>query len=247
MIKGAVEAVAPCHSLPIRDFWEFILQAALVDADPKSGVDRVFLVLAISVLTADPSPVRASAPVPATGFGSGESEFARRVLDTHNRYRGRYGAAPLIWSASLAASAKTYGPALAKGGTLIHSPRAGRPGQAENLWKGTHGRYAIDQMIEYWADERWSFRPGIFPNVSTTDNWIDVSHFVQMIWAGTTHVGCHVEATPTHDFLICRYSPKGNRDGRAVGLEAKPTYFPTIGEHRPSARPDTSPHEKSPG
>ncbi|MBA3578252.1 MAG: SCP-like extracellular, partial [Sphingomonas sp.] len=60
---------------------------------------------------------------------------AARLLAAHNRERALVGAAPLQWDPFLAASAATYGPPLAAlGGQLIHSPRASRPGQRENLW-----------------------------------------------------------------------------------------------------------------
>jgi len=149
------------------------------------------------------------------------ADIASEALRAHNRYRAEVGVRPLQWSAALAKSARTYGPRLAASGRLAHSPRAERPGESGNLWMGTRGAYSVTQMIDYWADERRVFRAGPFPNVSTTRNWLDVSHYTQIIWPETTHVGCHLERAPRHDFLICRYSPKGNRDGRRVGLAGK--------------------------
>ncbi|HWH22955.1 MAG TPA: CAP domain-containing protein, partial [Allosphingosinicella sp.] len=101
-------------------------------------------------------------------------------------------------------------------GRMEHSPRAGRPGQSENLWMGTRGAYSPEAMVGDWASEKRWFRPGIFPNVSTTGNWLDVSHYTQMIWRTTTSVGCAIHSSRSYDFLICRYSPKGNQDGRRV-------------------------------
>ena len=89
-------------------------------------------------------------------------------------------------------------------------------GQGENLWMGTTGAYSIETMIGNWASERRWFRAGIFPNVSTTGNWADVGHYTQMIWPTTTHVGCALQRSPRWDFLVCRYSPPGNRDGDRV-------------------------------
>lgn len=81
---------------------------------------------------------------------------------------------------------------------------------------GTRGAYAIEAMVESWASERTRFRSGIFPNVSTTGNWQDVGHYTQMIWPGTTHIGCAVHRARRWDYLICRYAPRGNIDGRRV-------------------------------
>jgi hypothetical protein len=71
-------------------------------------------------------------------------------------------------------------------------------------------------MVSTWTGERRFFRPGIFPNVSTTGNWLDVSHYTTLIWPTTTRVGCSIHRTPDWEFLICRYSPPGNIDGRPV-------------------------------
>ncbi len=63
--------------------------------------------------------------------------------------------------------------------------------------------------------ERGYFQPGTFPYVSRTGNWVDVSHYTQMIWSSTTRVGCAVHRSARMDYLICRYSPPGNIDGRS--------------------------------
>ena len=58
-------------------------------------------------------------------------------------------------------------------------------------------------------------RPGIFPAVSSSGNWEDVAHYTQMVWPTTTHVGCALYQADW-DYLICRYSPPGNIDGKPV-------------------------------
>jgi hypothetical protein len=139
--------------------------------------------------------------------------FNLRVLAVHNQVRAGVGAAPLQWDPILAASAASYGPRLATFAQLEHSPRAERPGQAENLFRGPAGQYSLEGMIQNWASERSMFRPGVFPAVSSSGNWLDVSHYTQMIWPTTTKVGCALHQTRQWDYLICRYSPRGNRDG----------------------------------
>lgn len=157
-------------------------------------------------------PVAASS---ATLYSRG-SDTAARLLAMHNLERARLNVPPLQWDPQLAASAASYGPTLARLGRLQHSPRANRPGQRENLWMGTRGYYSPEQMVGTWIDERRVFRPGVFPAVSKTGNWADVSHYTQLIWRGTTRVGCAIQPAGQWDFLICRYSPPGNIDGRPV-------------------------------
>jgi hypothetical protein len=142
--------------------------------------------------------------------------ISARLLAAHNAERARASVPPLVWDPALAASAASYGPVLAAIGQLRHSPKDTRPGQRENLWMGTRGGFTPEQMVSTWTAERRFFHPGIFPNVSTTGNWLDVSHYTTMIWRTTTRVGCAIHSTPDWDFLICRYSPPGNIDGRPV-------------------------------
>jgi cysteine-rich secretory family protein len=152
--------------------------------------------------------------------GGGEdqdlSRLEARLLAVHNRERSATGAPPLVWDARLAAAASSYGQALERLGKLAHSPAPTRWGQGENLWMGTRDAYELEEMAGSWAEEKSLFRPGFFPSVSASGNWSDVAHYTQMIWKGTTRVGCAVRKTPKWDFLICRYSPPGNVVGQRV-------------------------------
>jgi len=152
----------------------------------------------------------------AAAYNSAPDPLAYRLLAAHNGERVRLGLSPLQWDPVLASSAASYGPALAAGGRLTHSPRENRPGQRENLWRGTRGSFTPEQMVGSWLDERRVFRPGIFPAVSLTGNWLDVSHYTTIIWPTTTRVGCAIHSDHYWDYLICRYTPPGNIDGRQV-------------------------------
>jgi uncharacterized protein YkwD len=143
-------------------------------------------------------------------------DISGRLLTAHNAERAVVGVAPLIWDPALAASAAAYGPALAASGGLQHASAEVRAGQGENLWRGTRGAYSLERMVADWASEKSIFRPGIFPNVSTTGNWTEVAHYTQIIWPTTTRVGCAVHQSAQWDYLICRYSPQGNVNGSRV-------------------------------
>ncbi len=138
------------------------------------------------------------------------------MLASHNQVRAAAQVPPLQWDSRLAAQAQTYARQLAPLGNLTHSVRELRPGQGENLWMGTAGAFQPEAMIGSWASERSWFRPGIFPNVSTTGDWTDVAHYTQMIWRTTTRVGCGLHSSDRWDFLVCRYAPAGNVTGQQV-------------------------------
>ncbi|MEO7564658.1 MAG: CAP domain-containing protein [Sphingomicrobium sp.] len=147
------------------------------------------------------------------------AEFPARVLAAHNQERARVGLAPLAWDPVLAEGAGLYAGQMAATGAFVHSDRRARPGVGENLWMGSRSVYPVEAMIGGWTSERRYFVPGIFPNNSSDGNWLSVSHYTQMIWPTTTRIGCALGTSRSGDYLVCRYSPKGNVDGKLVGYQ----------------------------
>lgn len=147
--------------------------------------------------------------------------LAQRILAAHNRERALVGAAPLQWDPALAAHAASYGPVLAATRALVHSPRASRPGERENLARAWHGTMSPEQLVGIWSSERALLAPGtsVFPAMSRTGRWEDIAHYTQMVWPTTTRVGCAIYSVDW-DYLICRYSPPGNIDGKPVFVAA---------------------------
>lgn len=154
-----------------------------------------------------------------------DRQTAERLLAAHNREWAAVGAPPLRWNEKLAAHAAAYGPVLASLRRLVHSPREQRPGERENLAMAWHGSKSPEQLVGLWAEERELLVPGsfLFPGKSRTGRWEDVAHYTQMVWPTTTHVGCAIY-TADWDYLICRYSPPGNKDGKPIFLSAAVSY-----------------------
>lgn len=155
---------------------------------------------------------------PAQPFlGGATGEVAQRILAAHNAERARVGAPPLQWDSTLAAHAASYAAVLASLHALVHSPRAGRPGERENLAMAWHGTMSPEQLVGMWSGERRLLEPGsaLFPGMSRTGRWEDIAHYTQMVWPTTTRVGCAIYSVDW-DYLICRYSPPGNIDGKPI-------------------------------
>jgi hypothetical protein len=150
-------------------------------------------------------------PAPASA-----QPWEAQSLALHNRERAMWQVPPLAWDLGLAGAADQYASELVRTGSWGHSPKATRPGQGENLWMGTTGAYQIGDMVGGWIGERRLFRAGVFPAVSATGNWIDVGHYTQMISSRTTRVGCAIRSGGGWTYLVCRYSPSGNVDGRSM-------------------------------
>jgi Cysteine-rich secretory protein family len=160
--------------------------------------------------------VAGAACAQSSAYGAG-GLLAQRILAAHNAERARVGAPPLQWDSTLAAHAASYGAALARLRGLVHSPRASRPGERENLAMGWHGTMTPEQLIGMWSNEKRLLAPGssLFPARSRNGRWEDVAHYTQMVWPTTTRVGCAMFAAD-YDYLVCRYSPPGNIDGKPI-------------------------------
>jgi len=68
-------------------------------------------------------------------------------------------------------------------------------------------------MAGHWIAERRDFINGPTPQFSRTGRWEDVGHYAQIIWRGSTAVGCALASNRTDDYLVCRYSPPGKVAG----------------------------------
>lgn len=163
-----------------------------------------------------PGPAKSSSGVSYDG-----DPLAMRMLDVHNTERAAFGAPPVQWNDALAANARSYAEQLARAGRLSHAPRAGRGVERENVNQGMLG-WNTDQMLANWLNERRNFVPGTFPNISRTGDWSDAGHYSQMIWPTTTDIGCGLATGSGFQWLVCRYSPGGNRDGQMVGVPLPP-------------------------
>lgn len=141
--------------------------------------------------------------------------WARDILAAHNIARAAVGAPPLRWNPVLQDHATVRAGELAQIRQLIHAPREGRGAERENILSAPVG-YSPDRMIGLWSKERPHFRPGLFPDVSDTGNWMDVAHYTQMVWPTTTEIGCGYAPGGGFNWLVCRYNPGGNKDGKPV-------------------------------
>lgn len=131
-------------------------------------------------------------------------------LAEHNAERRALGLGPLRWNHALMRDARVWAESLAERRAFHHDPDLLARQQGENLWRGARDRHAPWEMIDLFLAERRIFRPGVFPDVSTTGRWSDVGHYTQIIWPETREVGCATAVNARHEVLVCRYWPAGN-------------------------------------
>ncbi len=159
-----------------------------------------------------PQSARQVVPIAPPRSARPSDQIEARLLAAHNAERRRVGAPPLAWSDDLEAESRAWAEELIATGRFAHDPSM--HGHGENLWAGWGGRaFTPEEMVGEWIAKKAQYRPGVFPNVSRTGDWVDVGHYTQVVWSGTTHVGCAVASRGDRSILACRYSPPGNIDG----------------------------------
>jgi len=147
----------------------------------------------------------------------GEALLRTAMLRGHNAARAMVDVPPLIWDDRLADDAAAYAATLAREHRFEHAAQPQGPGrEGENLWMGTRGAYAFDEMVGHWVDERRYYRAAPTPDFSTTGRWGDVAHYTQIVWRGSAAVGCAIASDVESDYLVCRYSPPGNVVGETA-------------------------------
>ena len=137
------------------------------------------------------------------------------MLTGHNRARADVGVAPLVWDEALVVTARRYAQDLARTRRFAHAVQPHGPTrEGENLWTGTRDAYRYREMIGHWVAEKRDFVNGVTPAFSRTGRWEDVAHYTQIVWRGSTRVGCATASNAGDDYLVCRYAPSGNVVGQ---------------------------------
>lgn len=149
-----------------------------------------------------------------TGEARGELhavELRADMMAAHNAARQQVGLGPMVWSPALAAEAKKYARQISRTRQFAHStPSRGANPQGENLWMGTHDAYSFAEMANSWVDERQLYDGGSISDAMSDGTFGAIGHYTQIIWRGTSKVGCAVVSNVDDDYLVCRYLPAGN-------------------------------------
>jgi len=142
--------------------------------------------------------------------GTGEPEALAGTVAAHNKVRAEVSPAPaeplpaLSWSAELAEVAQAY----AEECVWEHSTN----GYGENLFMSTYAP-TPEEVVESWASEDQFYD---FETNSCAPGQM-CGHYTQLVWAGTTSVGCgfaecsSIQGLPFGGVLwVCNYDPPGN-------------------------------------
>lgn len=131
------------------------------------------------------------------------------ILNLHNNFRRQYGANALSWDNNLASFARSYA-------SKCQFKHSGTKGQGENLAAGGGAGWDVPKLFKMWSDEasKYNYNNPVFTS--------DAGHFTQVVWKGTTKLGCAVvdcaDGTIFKGFksryLVCEYTAPGNYAGQ---------------------------------
>lgn len=128
--------------------------------------------------------------------------FEKTILDQHNHYRAMHGAEPLKWNDEIAAYAQQWAETNARANRMYHR----QPNKyGENIywqsWSGVDPKQPVDSWYSEVKDYNFS-RPGFSSRTG---------HFTQVVWLGSTEVGCgKAESRSGGTYVVCNYNPPGN-------------------------------------
>ncbi|UKZ95012.1 uncharacterized protein TrAFT101_009861 [Trichoderma asperellum] len=198
-----------------------------------------------------PSPVAAS-PKPAasspaassssSSSSSGATDYQSAMLNEHNIHRANHSAPALEWDDQLAGFAQIT----ASGCVFAHdmTEGGGAVSYGQNLASfGSSGDISGQQILsgrrgvtDQWYNdemENWTYYGQANPPSGTDlDSW---GHFTQVVWKGSTKVGCATVQCPAGSVLslpswytVCNYGPPGNFGGEYGDNVLKPLGQPPV-------------------
>jgi uncharacterized protein YkwD len=142
--------------------------------------------------------------------------YQQRVLVSHNVHRANHSASNLVWDNALASTAAK----IASTCVYAHNTTTDGGGYGQNIAAGLAADNITAIITELFYNGEVSYFNGLYgqaqPDMTNFHNW---GHFSQIVWKGTSKVGCATQYcpkglanvgpyTPPH-FTVCNYGPPG--------------------------------------
>jgi uncharacterized protein YkwD len=191
-----------------------------------------------------PSPAYqapAATPTAASGGYTGGNDYAKSVTDHHNAHRANHSAPALEWDDTIAATALK----IAMSCNYAHDVTTDGGGYGQNIAAGCPGDNVTSVITDlFYNNEAGNFNglygqatPSNINDESAFDGW---GHFTQIVWKGTTKVGCATYDCSSSGglkgtggnvapfFTVCNYKSAGNFLGEFDANVGQPLGHPTI-------------------
>ncbi|PKY08802.1 PR-1-like protein [Aspergillus campestris IBT 28561] len=155
------------------------------------------------------------------------NDYMQHVLYSHNVHRSNHSSNSLEWDSKLESSAEV----LAKRCVYKHDPDINGGGYGQNIGYGVKSDKVAVMISNLMYNNEMGFFESLYgqdnPDQSNFHAW---GHFTQIVWKGTTHVGCSTVVCPSlgnvdgsdMPFTVCNYGPAGNFDGEYAANVLRP-------------------------
>ncbi|KAH6642771.1 CAP domain-containing protein [Boeremia exigua] len=160
-------------------------------------------------------------PGPQQAFLTVNSGLAYRnsILFHHNQARANHGSQPLVWNETVAATAKITADTCIFEHSVPDNVR-----QGQNLYTVSGDYFNVTAAItESWYKGEFPFMRNYYGATDIPSNVFgQVGHLTQVVWNGTTSVGCYSldcgnrmvvfgeRQSSMNKYTVCNYWPAGN-------------------------------------
>merc|ERR1711967_58952 len=185
--------------------------------------------------TASSTSVTSTVPPGFTPSPSPVSAYADRVLLAHNVHRANHSAADLTYSNELAAVAQQIASSCVYAHDTTVQSTTGNGVYGQNIAAGLTADEVTDVITNLWYNSEVSF----YGQANPGGNFNNYGHFTQIVWQGTTVVGCATQDCSANGlanvgpnvppyFTVCNYYEAGNYGGEYADNIDAPLGFPTV-------------------
>ncbi|KAL9952872.1 hypothetical protein ACROYT_G040196 [Oculina patagonica] len=180
---------------------------------------------ATTTAPATTAPATTTAPT-STAIPAGLTFFEQDCLDSHNNFRSLHSAfQPMAWNRDIANGAKTWAKFLLQNQSLLHEVAVlNSQNLGENLWRvfsspaqpicsnaSETSCVNCSQVVAEWYNEISNYNFGNQTAINSSLPWL---HFTQVVWRSSTELGVGVASGGGRHYVVARYKPRGNVDGR---------------------------------
>lgn len=149
-----------------------------------------------------PPPEDQPAPIP----GPLDAATQGQLVAAHNAARSQVGVSALVWSDTVAETARRWAGELAsKGCGLQHNPSKT---YGENLYWTTAAKNGTE-VTAAWTAEAANYDA----QTHTCAEGQVCGHYTQVVWAKSTKLGCGMAQCGSTQVWVCNYDPPGNMLG----------------------------------
>ncbi|TID20294.1 putative effector 14 [Venturia nashicola] len=186
-----------------------------------------------------PAPAPASSSPAVSAAAKAPNDYAQKCVDHHNAHRLNHSVDAIAWDDALAATALK----IAKSCIYAHDTKMDGGGYGQNIAAGCPASNISSVITELFYNNEVGNFASLYgqatpSNINDEAAFDGYGHFTQIVWKGTTKVGCatyhcdgglaNTGGNVSPDFTVCNYQSPGNYIGQFAKNVSPPGKFPII-------------------